>query len=219
MAPPDAFDNHGLITLTFDRGALVIREERGSWPDCHGLYRVDGEELQILITGPGCPKEERPMRLRWTIGSGALRLTMIDPTDAFTRVWWGGEPFKKVGEGERQPAAIPDGSYRRTVSEQELLDGHVLPEEARREAGVYTLELDHGHFVLVTVNDFDLPDCHGTTTLADDRVSFVLADCGGGLLLSARVGFAGDQLRFDGVQADEAAVAVSFGGAPWGRLH
>ena len=90
---------------------------------------------------------------------------------------------------------------------------------ARHEAGIYTLDLDGGTFDLVTKNDADLPECHGTYATHDGRVTFVNTDCGRGTLFTATATFANDELRFDDVEAADAAVAASFGGAPWARLH
>ena len=112
MAAQDASDNSGLIRLTFDRGALVMSEERGRWPDCHAVYSVAGDRLQILVTGPGCPRETKPLVSRWRMAAGALRLTPIDPTDPFTRIWWGasrGSASRGSSRRGRSPTAPTAG--------------------------------------------------------------------------------------------------------------
>ena len=99
LSAEDAYNNAGLMRLTFDHGALVISEENQRWQDCHGVYSVSGSRLTIRITGPGCDEEPAPTRFNFTLDDGALRLvaTGEDAEDRFTRVWWGSEPWMKLG--------------------------------------------------------------------------------------------------------------------------
>ena len=97
LSAETAYNNAGLLRLTLRRGALVISEENQGW-ECHGVYSVSGSQLTIRITGPGCEKAE-PTRFNFTLDDGALRLvaTGAHAKDRFTRVWWGSEPWMKLG--------------------------------------------------------------------------------------------------------------------------
>jgi hypothetical protein len=98
LAPQDAYDNSGLIRLTFNGGKLVISEDKDRWPDCHGVYSATRARLSIRITGPGCPYEAEPMTFNWTFDDGALRLVVTGDRaeDRFIRGWWSSEPWTKI---------------------------------------------------------------------------------------------------------------------------
>jgi TRAP-type C4-dicarboxylate transport system substrate-binding protein len=98
LSRTDAYDNAGLIRLTFESGALTMTEENGRWEDCHALYSVSGSRLSIRVTGPGCPAEDEAMTFTWTVEDDALRLVATGPRakERFIRVWWGSEPWIKL---------------------------------------------------------------------------------------------------------------------------
>jgi hypothetical protein len=114
-------------------------------------------------------------------------------------------------------AKIPNGVYRKIVTEEELLAAGILPDEARREAGIYTLTLDDGGFLFTTQNDFGLPDCEGTYSGSGARVSFVNKNCGGSEFFTAIWTLANGELRFESVEAGIVIVA-SFGNKPWKKI-
>ncbi len=97
LSAETAYNNAGLLRLTLRRGALVISEENQGW-ECHGVYSVSGSQLTIRITGPGCEKAE-PTTFNFTLDDGALRLVATGQLakDRFTRVWWGSEPWMRLG--------------------------------------------------------------------------------------------------------------------------
>ena len=97
LSAEDAYNNAGLIRLTFDHGALVVSEENERWEDCHAVYSVSGSRLTLRMTGPGCDKGP-PTRFNFQLDDGALRLVPTGALgkDRFTRVWWGSEPWMKL---------------------------------------------------------------------------------------------------------------------------
>ena len=98
LSAETAYNNAGLLRLTLRRGALVISEENQGW-------RVPRRVLGVRIPahdpdhGPPGLREAESTRFNFTLDYGALRLvpTGAHAKDRFTRVWWGSEPWMKLG--------------------------------------------------------------------------------------------------------------------------
>jgi TRAP-type C4-dicarboxylate transport system substrate-binding protein len=215
----DAHDNRGLIRLTFGGGELVISEERELWPDCHGTYRASGSKLLIHITGPGCPREEQPMTMSWTLRDGKLKLVPA-AEDAFTRVWWGSEQWRRIADVESK-AGIPNGVYRTSLTQAELVASGLEPSLAPTFDGVNTLTLENGTIVGKLKDDGPLPPCIGSYTTSGETVDIRWTrNCDGGL--TATWAFVQGALRLTNVrghQPGERVVARAvFGTKPFEKI-
>ena len=226
MSEKDAFDNDGLIRLTFSDGALVMSEERGTWPDCHATYRESGEQLVIHVTGPGCPREEHPMRMKWAIEDGVLRLAPVEPNDVFTRIWWGSEPWRRIADAPAEEASFPEGVYRLSYTIDFLVERGLDRPAAFDQAGVQTLTLENDGFLHQIKGK--PPDCRGTYAVADGRVALVIAanespGCGSEEweIFNARWMLEGDELRFVDVRTqidDDGFAQIIWGSKPWRKI-
>ena len=211
-------------------GVETIRMENGryewSWLArdgehlCSGTYEVSGD--RVVFTDPpecGSPSWEAVFELvgdeiHWR---DVKSHQAGDPVDQLVRELIH-EPWTKLTDLESEQATVPSGVYRMTISEEEFLEKGILPEEAIREAGIYTFTLDNGHFILNTQNEFLLGDCEGTYSGSGARISFVLTNCGGGEFFTAAWTFDSEELRFENVQAADALVVATFGTKPWKKI-
>ena len=170
MSPVDARGNQGLVRLTFSGGELVMSEERGGWPDCHATYRVSGAELQIHVTGPGCPREERPMRTRWTLDDRKLRIAPIEPNDPSTRAWWGSEPWTRIAAVRTRMVGIPNGVYRTSLTQDDLVQAGLDAGQAPTFDGLHTFTLRDGTIVDKLAGDGPVPGCIGSYSVSGTSV-------------------------------------------------
>ena len=123
-------------------------------------------------------------------------------------------------------ASIPDGTYRKNVSEQELLRAGISEDLAFENQGLQTLTIKHGRFTFVTKNEANVPTCHGDLTASGRRVVLILdppPDCGDlgepRPFFTATWQLTDGELRLSRMQRAIPEVQVAFGGRPWKKIR
>jgi len=139
-----------------------------------------------------------------------------------------GSPADAETTGTPGQDTFPEGVYRMEISEEELSAAGAPEGDAANEAGVYTLTIADGRFVLATRfhlasrNQEGLADCEGTYTTSGTSVSFVNENCGGEPFFTARWTAAPEGLRFEDVSSDIAfagpVIEATFGTKPWTKV-
>ena len=208
----------GTMTLQDGTWELLWRGANGAQAtDGPGTYSIDGD--RIVLSNP----EEPHGSLAFTFATddeGNVELEPLPPMQEDAKFVFAHYAWERIDGGDDRPQepTIPDGIYRREVTEAELRDAGIDAATARREAGLYTFTLDGGNFLFVTQNDFNLPDCEGTYAGSGDTVEFVNTnECGPGPFFSATWTSDGGTLRFDDVESSSLIVAV-IGGQPWAKI-
>jgi TRAP-type C4-dicarboxylate transport system substrate-binding protein len=135
-----------------------------------------------------------------------------------------GEPSETVSCDQQAPpsaAAIPDGTYKVTVTPRDALRAGIAPDDPVVRAGVMhvTLKLQGGNFVLQ--NDKDPDGWEGTYSVYRDRVTVTGID---GSELTARWLFGHGRLRFEDISepprpGDPPYVRVTWGSHPWTKVR
>jgi len=140
------------------------------------------------------------------------------------------QPCSGAGSGQAAPTSanvpdtFPEGTYRKEVTAQALIDRGVNPAVAHEHADVWTLTFRGG-----VLGDPDDPGCPGSTyAIVDERVVLTLGpegpECGtaaGQVLFSAGWRLDGTQLTFTDVRSghgNDVLTASLFGGEPWTRI-
>ncbi len=207
-------------TMTLDEGdwVMVWRGDHGAQiTDGPGTYTIDGD--QIVLGFPQDPVGS--LVFTFSIDDdGNIDVEPVLPMAEDAQFVFSYYVWEKIDGGagtDHDEPTLPDGAYRRQVSEDELIDAGIDARVAREEAGLYTLTLDNGTFLLNTKNDFDLPNCEGTYSRSGTQVTFVNTTCGGGEFFTATWMFDGNELRFENVGAAPLIVTV-VGGQPWRQI-
>jgi hypothetical protein len=117
-------------------------------------------------------------------------------------------------------AAIPDGTYKVTVTPRDALRAGIAPDDPFVRAGVthVTLDLQGGNFVLQSDKDPD--GWEGTYSVYRDRVTVTGID---GSSVTARWSFADGRLRFEDISdpprpGEPPYVRVTWGSHPWEKI-
>lgn len=136
----------------------------------------------------------------------------------------GGLSVQEAQGSANLPATFPEGTYRKEVTAQALIDRGVNPAVAHEHAGVWTLTFRDG-----IMGDPDDAGCPGSTyAIVDDRVVVTLGpegpSCGtaaGQVLFSAGWRLDGSMLTFAEVRSghgSDVLISNLFGGEPWTRI-
>jgi TRAP-type C4-dicarboxylate transport system substrate-binding protein len=206
-----------IFTMTMTDGAWELRHRdgEGDWDDGSGPYTVDTDRVVFDWNGS---------LLEFTFthdDDGTLHLEPAAPMNSGDMYVWSTKPWVRIDGGElNQPseAAVVNGTYRREVTEAEFLAAGVDSDNAHREAGIYTLTLADGHFLWTTRNDFNLPDCEGTFSVAGQEITLVNTSCGVGEFFRAEWTFENGELHFENVQAP-VVIEVPVGGGAWTKIR
>ena len=135
-----------------------------------------------------------------------------------------GEPVEAVSCDDQAPpsaAAIPEGTYKVTITPRDALRAGIAPDDPFVRAGVthVTLDLQGGNFVLQSDKDPD--GWEGTYSVYRDRVTVTGID---GSELTARWLFGHGRLRFEDISepprpGDPPYVQVTWGSHPWTKVR
>jgi TRAP-type C4-dicarboxylate transport system substrate-binding protein len=120
----------------------------------------------------------------------------------------------------RPAVTIPDGIYRKNVTERELLATGIGKTDAFRNYGLQTLTLKDGHWRGETRSRANLEPCTGTYSHSGASVTFV-GGCAGAppvFVFMATWRLADGNLYFTIEKPDNAAARVLFGGRPWRKI-
>ncbi|HZQ64942.1 MAG TPA: TRAP transporter substrate-binding protein DctP [Gaiellaceae bacterium] len=92
--------NHGTFTIVLHDGRWRVHQRadvRLDYPDFSGTYSVIGGRITFVYAVPGAPPgAPPPATVRWKLGGGELRLTVVAERDPGIRVWFA-HPWKKLG--------------------------------------------------------------------------------------------------------------------------
>jgi TRAP-type C4-dicarboxylate transport system substrate-binding protein len=134
-----------------------------------------------------------------------------------------GEPVEAVSCDEQAPpsaAAIPDGTYRVTITPRDAVRAGIAPDDPAVRAGFnhVTLDLQGGNFVLQSDKDPD--GWEGTYSVYRDRVTVTGID---GSSFTARWSFGHGRLRFEDISdpprpGEPPWVQVTWGSHPWEKI-
>src|SRR5215218_9256339 len=204
--------------------ALLRRAARASAPEVVDDLRDSDEERLGVI----CRQD---LRLSFASGSALAQMwqafrpiyTSLE-RDAATRATLGrieriasslGEPVEAVSCDDQAPpsaAAIPDGTYKVTVTPRDSLRAGIAPDDPIVRAGVahFRLELDQGNYTVVNTKDPDPGE--GTYSVYRDRIELKMID---GTLLTARWSFKDGRLRFEDVSDPNSARWSRYSRAMW----
>ena len=93
----EAFRNYGIHTVTFKDGEWRDHtRSRANLEDCEGVTKYDGAVMDLFGGCADAPWESQG-KLTWQLTGDDLYFTMIEPDNAFTRLLFGGRPWKKIG--------------------------------------------------------------------------------------------------------------------------
>jgi hypothetical protein len=97
----DASHNSGVQTLIFSGRRWTNKTiNRFHPPDCSGDLSYSGSRVTLVADRGyqcGTAAGGRLFSARWTLEHGLLRFSAIQPSDLFSRVMWGGNPWRKIG--------------------------------------------------------------------------------------------------------------------------
>jgi TRAP-type C4-dicarboxylate transport system substrate-binding protein len=124
---------------------------------------------------------------------------------------------------DTEPAAvIPDGEYRKTVTEESLLAAGIDPITARNNSGVFTITVDGAKATFSDTNGTDPegPPCVTDVTYSGARVFFRSSLCNlpNNLLFSARWTFQNGELQFLEIEPTDLFDRTLWGGVPWTKI-
>jgi TRAP-type C4-dicarboxylate transport system substrate-binding protein len=213
----------GVQTVRMDGGTYRWdwRSARGE-QTCDGTYTIE-DDLVRFTDEPRCGAvwEARAAQsedeITWTDVRSRLE---EDPIDQTVRELLHSVPWQKV-EDIPQAQALPEGTYRWEVSENDLLAAGVDSGTAYHNSGLMTFTLEDGRWLHHTDSAAAPPDCGGTYAVEGSRVTFTADEgpqCGGGdVVFSGRWASVNGGIAFSAI-APPGPFSDIVWGTPWRRI-
>ncbi len=213
--------NAGLWTFELGDGSWSLEQvASGAVYTEAGIYQVRDDELFWRFGG-----DDFVFHLRWSVDeAGDLRFEDASGMERYGDFHFL-VPWRRIGDAERTVTAdsiepdgggLPDGTYRFELTDRYLAEHGLTPESVAFNHGVWTIEMEDGHWSLDQVAPDIVDHAEGIYEVRDDQLWFLPHDESDVIHATWRVGDDGS-LHFVEVGGDPESPDFQFD-LPWRRV-